>query len=254
LLILVIFSSLDSFALTETEAKEKGVKIARMADKSNEGFMSEQNKIELTLITAHGDKTIRKMSSLIKEGKTSGDKSIMIFSYPLDVSGTKMLTWTHKTKSDDQWLYLPTLKRVKRIASKRKSGPFMGSEFSYEDFGSQEIEKYRYKWLKDENVNNRNTYLLERIPVDKYSGYKKQLVWMDKEYLNPIKIEYYDRKNELLKTGIFSGYKKVKNWWRVDKIEMHNHQTQKRSTLAWLERKLGVKVSDDEFDSDSLDD
>ena len=75
------------------------------------------------------------------ESKGDGDKSLSLFDEPADVKGTSMLTYSHGLKPDDQWLYLPALKRVKRINSRNKSGPFMGSEFAFEDLGSQEVEK-----------------------------------------------------------------------------------------------------------------
>jgi len=88
---------------------------------------------------------------------------------------------THALTPDDQWLYLPALKRLKRISSRKKSGPFMGSEFAYEDMSSQEVEKYRYKWLRDETVEGRDAYVVERRPTYEYSGYTRQIVWIDKE-------------------------------------------------------------------------
>ena len=165
-----------------------------------------------------------------------------------------MLTWTHKKANDDQWLYLPSLKRVKRISSRNKSGSFMGSEFAYEDIGSQEIEKYTYRYLRDEPLSGRTTQVIERIPVDRKSGYSKQIVWMDTTYGQAIKIDFYDRKNELLKTFSFTGFNQHGAYWRADKIEAFNHQTRKKSILEWSGRKLGATVDADEFSKDSLQD
>ena len=111
-----------------------------------------------------------------------GDKSMSIFDKPRDIKGTAVLTWTHSLEADDQWLYLPALKRVKRISSKNKSGPFMGSEFAYEDIASQEVDKYESFYVRDENLNGVDCYVLERIPQYKYSGYTRLEVWFDKEY------------------------------------------------------------------------
>ena len=103
-----------------------------------------------------------------------GDKSIFIFEHPRDVSGTAVLTFTHKHGPDDQWLYLPALKRVKRISSDNKSGSFVGSEFAYEDLSSQEVEKYTYKWIQDAPCPGKEEitcFNSEDYPVDKSSGY-----------------------------------------------------------------------------------
>ena len=130
----------------------------------------------------------------------------------------------------------------------------MGSEFAYEDIGSQEVEKYTYRYLRDEVFGDRQTQVLERIPVDKKSGYSKQLVWMDTTYNQAVKIDFFDRKNELLKTFTFSAFSQHGAYWRADKIEAKNHQTRKRSILEWSGRKLGQDVDADDFSKDSLRD
>jgi len=234
--------------------EQKGLTIARRADAANSGFRGEHATIEMVLVNAHGDKTRRKMISATLETSSDGDKSRIEFLWPADVKGTRMLTWTHKRGSDDQWLYLPAIKRVKRISSRNKSGSFVGSEFSYEDLGSQEVEQFHHKWLAVVKLAGRNAWKLQRIPNDKKSGYSREIVWSDKKYNNALKIEYYDRKGELLKTAKFSAFKRYGKWWRANQIDMVNHQTRKRSSLTWQMRKLGVQQDDDDFDSDELAD
>ncbi len=162
-----------------------------------------------------------------------GDRSLLLFDSPPDVRGTALLTWTHKSGDDDQWLYLPALKRVKRISSRNKSGSFMGSEFSYEDIGSQEVEKYHYRYLRQEDYQGHPCFILERSPVDrKYSGYRRQVVWMDRQLYHPRKIDYYDRKNALLKTLVFENYQQyLGRFWRAGAMRMTNHQTGKSTDL-----------------------
>jgi hypothetical protein len=232
---------------------EQGLAIAQRADKANQGFVAERSRLTMELVNAHGDVTTRRMVIETLEGKDDGDRSRAVFEWPADVKGTKMLTFTHKRGDDDQWLYLPAVKRVKRISSNNKSGSFMGSEFAYEDLASAEVEKFSYKLLAEPALEGRACWQIERIPVDKNSGYGRQVMWMDKEYLNPLRIEYYDRKNELLKTAAFSGYRKHGQLWRFGKIEMNNVQTKKRSLLTWNERQLGAKLEPAAFDSAALE-
>ncbi len=232
--------------------EEEGLRLAKQIDKANEGFVGEYSEMEMVLINAHGDRTERKMTTETVEVSDDGDKSISVFQWPADVKGTRMLTWSHKTGDDDQWLYLPALKRVKRISSRNKSGSFMGSEFSYEDLGSQEVEEFTYKYIDDQELNGRDCWRIERDPVSSKSGYSKELVWFDKEYNNPLKIEYYDRKGELLKVGTFNNYKKYDQWWRADEILMENVQTQKKSVITWSVRELGRTYGEDHFSSDYL--
>ncbi len=235
-------------------AEERGLKIAKKVELVNSGFKGESSMMVMTLINAQGDRTERKMSNQILEKEGEGDLSRIEFKYPPDVSGTRMLTISHKRDDDDQWLFLPAIKRVKRISSRNKSGSFMGSEFSYEDLGSQEPEKFKHKWLSDEVFEGRDCWKIERIPNDKRSGYSKQVLWIDKGYMNAVKIEYFDRKGELLKTGNFKDWEKIGKFWRVKTIEITNHQTRKRSSLVWESRQLGVELDEDEFDSDELAD
>ena len=232
--------------------EEKGLEIATAMSVANDGFQGEYAELEMVLINAHGDKTIRKLISETSEKDGDGDLSISTFQWPADVKGTRMLTWSHKTGDDDQWLYLPALKRVKRISSRNKSGSFMGSEFSYEDLGSQEVEEFVYTWLEDVAFEGRACWKLQRITISKKSGYSKEICWFDKEYNNPLKIEYYDRKQELLKVAIFSGYKKYDRWWRASSIVMDNVQTQKKSHITWKIRELGKQYDTDHFDSANL--
>jgi hypothetical protein len=234
-------------------AEDKGLEIARRTDKANDGFKGEVSTMEMVLINAHGDRTTRKLTARGIETAGDGDRSRIEFQWPADVKGTRMLTWTHRQADDDQWLFLPAVNRVKRISSNNKSGSFMGSEFAYEDLGSQEVDKYKYKFLADELVAGRPTWKIERIPVDPRSGYSRQITWTDQEYMNAIKVEYYDRKGELLKTATFSGYAKLGKWWRPGKIVMVNHQTKKESQLTWSARKLEVSLAENEFQSDGLD-
>jgi outer membrane lipoprotein-sorting protein len=235
--------------------QEKGLEIAQKMQKANNGFVGEESLMEMVLIDAYGAKTTRVMKGMVMEVDGDGDKSISIFQNPKDVKGTKMLTHTHKEGDDDQWLYLPTVRRVKRITSSNKSSSFMGSEFSYEDLGSQEIEKYNYKWLKDIKINGKAGWLLERVPKTK-SGYSKMVMHISQNYLNPVKVEYFDRKKELLKVAEFSNFKEYtvggKKMWRSNKIHMKNVQTKKESIFEWKERNIGVKHKKRDFNKTSL--
>ena len=183
-----------------------------------------------------------------------GDKTLVVFDNPKDVKGTAFLTFSHKQGDDDQWLYLPALKRVKRISSRNKSGSFMGSEFAYEDISSQEVEKYSYKWLRDELYDGRECFVLERYPMDKRnSGYTRQVFWVDKSEYRQWKVEYYDRKKLLLKTLTFKDYRQyLSKYWRADTMLMNNHQNGKTTELIWSEYKFGVGVRARDFKKNAL--
>ena len=181
--------------------EEKGLIIAKEANLRDEGFGDFTAKMIMILRNRHGQESRRDIRLRTLEVENDGDKSLTIFDTPKDIKGTAFLNFTHKVDDDDQWLYLPALKRVKRISSSNKSGSFMGSEFSYEDISSQEVEKYTYRWIRDVIYDGKDCFVVEFYPVDrKNSGYTKQITWFDKQEYRVLKVEYYDKKESHLKT------------------------------------------------------
>ena len=250
LLVLLSLSITTGWALT---AEEKGLQIAQKADELDAGWGDQKQSLEMILRNKQGQESRRLIRGRALEVTGDGDKSMSIFDTPADVKGTAFLSFTHVNKPDDQWLYLPALKRVKRIASKNKSGPFMGSEFAFEDMSSQEVDKYTYKWLRDEKLDGKDVYVLERVPVDKYSGYTRQIVWGDMVIYQPLKVEFYDRKNALLKTLVLIDYKQYQDkYWRPDQMLMNNHQNGKSTLLKFSNYSFNNGFTDRDFDRNSL--
>jgi outer membrane lipoprotein-sorting protein len=250
LLVLLILPSLDATALTP---EEKGLALAIESDRLDTGWKDQQAGLTMILRNRQGQESTRQIRNRSLEVQGDGDKAMSIFDSPNDVKGTAFLSYTHATRPDDQWLYLPALKRVKRIASNNKSGPFMGSEFAYEDITSQEVEKYTYKWLRDENYEGSEVYVVERYPTYKHSGYTKQIGWVDKKMHQPLKLEFYDRKGSLLKTLTHHGYKQyLDHYWRPDRMEMVNHLTNKSTTLLWKNYTFNNGFSNRDFDTNTL--
>lgn len=229
-------------------AEDKGLQIAKEADRRDTGFSDTTADMIMILRNKRGQESKRELEIRTLEVEDDGDKSMTVFHNPRDVRGTALLTFSHGVKADDQWLYLPALRRVKRIASNNKSGPFMGSEFAYEDLSSQEIEKYKYKYIKDDEVDGVDCFLIERYPVDKDSGYTKQQVWIDKDEYRVRKIDFYDRKSQLLKTLTPTDYKQyLGKYWRANKMDMVNHQTGKSTELTWSNFKFKTGLKDADF-------
>jgi hypothetical protein len=241
------------FSLLAETAEEKGLAIAQEADRRDSGYAHYTNDVKMILKNKHGKESIREIRSKTLEVENDGDKSLTIFDHPRDIKGTALLSFTHKEGPDDQWLYLPALKRVKRIASDNKSGPFMGSEFAYEDITSQEVEKYTYAFIKDDTLDGMDVFVFERYPVDKKSGYTRQIVWMDKEQYKERKIEFYDRKNALLKTLILADYNLyLDRYYRAHNMHMENHLTGKSTRLLQSNYNFDVELTDRDFDKNSL--
>ncbi len=250
--LMVVAMSLPLVAYAD-EAAEKGLEIAQKAKAYDKGFGDFTANMQMTLHNKNGDVSVRHIRIKTLEVKGDGDKSLSVFDEPADVKGTAMLTWSHGLKPDDQWLYLPAVKRVKRINSRNKSGPFMGSEFAFEDLGSQEVEKYTYRLLGEEACGEFQCYKMERKPAYKYSGYTRQVSWIDKEAYRVIKVDFYDRKNEKLKTLTSENFQQyLGHYYRPDKMTMTNHLNGKKTVLEWKNYVFGTGLSDRDFRSQAL--
>lgn len=232
---------------------EKGLRIAVEADRRNNEFGDSSADLTMLIASSQEDYISREMRQMSLEVAGDGDKSIMVFDRPRDLKGTAILTFSHKTEADEQWLYLPALKRVKRISSSDKSGPFMGSEFAFEDLSSQEVEKYQYKYLRDETIDGQSCYVIERIPTDKYSGYSRQVSWVDQQEYRLQRVDYYDRKDTLLKTMVASDYQQyLDRYWRPGTMTMTNHQTGKSTTLKFANYQFRTGLQDSDFSPNAI--
>lgn len=234
-------------------AEQQGLEIAQAAEAYDRGFTDFTANMVMTLKNKAGKTSTRNIRIKTLEVEGDGDKSLSIFDVPADVKGTAMLTYSHGLEPDDQWLYLPALKKVKRISSRNKSGPFMGSTFAFEDLGSQEIEKYSYKFLREETCGDWQCFVIERKPEYKHSGYTRQVAWLDKEAYRLVKVEYYDRKKALLKTLVVSDFNQyLGHYWRPGKMDMVNHLTGKSTLLEWTDYQFQTGLTDRDFRSQSL--
>jgi len=239
---LKIFSSL--LLISGTLLALTNAEVAQKSEDVMSGFKDSISTMEMTLINAAGQKKVRTMKMKVLEGEDE-DKSLMEFLTPADVRGTKFLSYEHVDKDDDQWLYLPALKRVKRIASKNKSGSFMGSEFSYEDLSAFNVKKYIYEDAPVKEING--LYITTSKPVSKYSGYTKLISYVDPKTFLIQKVEFYDRKKELLKVETFANYKKLQGVYRIGQITMKNVQNDKSTILIWHDEKIKNSLKAKDF-------
>ena len=253
-LTLLIFSGASMPAHADSHsAEEKGLKIARDADARDDGFGNYSAQQTMVLRNKQGQESLRRLRIKILEVPEDGDKSLFVFDNPRDVRGTALLIHAHKNASDDQWLYLPALKRVKRISSSNRSGSFMGSEFAYEDLTAQAVEKFTYRYLRDEPCGDLTCYVVERVPTEKDSGYRRQLVWYDQDELRTYQIHFYDRKDAHMKTLTIEGYTLyLDQFWRASAMDMVNHITGKSTTITWTDYQFQTDLSDRDFTKTGL--
>ncbi len=229
---------------------EKGWEVAARSDRSDRGFTDSVVDLRMILRNAAGNETTRDMRiwTLEVPNEDVGDKSLVVFESPADIEGTALLSHARILDPDDQWLYLPALKRVKRISSVNKSGPFVGSEFAFEDFTALELEKYTYEWLREEPCGDLTCDVVVRYPRYEHSGYTKQISWVDQEVFQLRKVEFYDRRDARLKTLELTDYRQYEGgWWRAHLFTMVNHQTGKSTDLVYSDYRFGTGVRDSDF-------
>ncbi len=170
-------------------AAEKGAAIAIEADRRDSGFRDVVSNVTMVLRNRNNAESLRRMQIKVLEVDKDGDRSLIVFNRPRDIEGTALLTYSHKTRNDDQWIFLPAVKRVKRISATNRSGPFVGSEFAYEDMVRPEVEKFTYKWLEDTELDGEPAFVVERVPTYRNSGYTRQVVWYDSAEYRILKID-----------------------------------------------------------------
>ena len=248
---LIVAAGIGAPAIVQSQntvSDATGLSIARESRAREEGFGNFTAQQVMVLRNKHGQESWRQLRVKVLEVPGAGDKSLFVFDEPRDVKGTALLVHAHRDRADDQWLYLPALKRVKRISSSNRSGSFMGSEFAYEDMTAQAVEKFTYRYLRDEPCGDLTCTVTERYPTDRKSGYTRQVVWRDKDELRVRKVEYYDRRDAHLKTLTLENYGLyLGRYWRAGVMTMVNQLTGKSTVLTWTDYKFATDLGDRDF-------
>ena len=240
-------------------SNEKGLAIATEVDNRDKEWGDITVEGEMVLKNKAGNESVRRFRSTILEaaGSGEGDKSIIVFSQPRDVRGTALLTHSKIEPEDDsQWIFLPAVKRVKRISSSNRTGKFVSSEFSYEDLGSEEVADNDHIWLEDAPCAHDaglTCAAVESRPKNKRSGYSKRVSFIDMDEYRVHRIDFYNRRGDLEKILSFSDFKLYKDrYWRAQTMTMNNQQTGKSTTLSWGEYDFGQGLNDRDFTPQAL--
>ncbi len=239
--------SLPAWALS---VEEQGFEIAARSDRSDRGFGDSEVELQMILRNAAGQEATRdlRISTLEIPDESVGDKSLVLFNTPRDIKGTALLSYAQILEPDDQWLYLPALKRVKRISSANKSGPFVGSEFAFEDLTSLELNKFSYRYIGTEACGDLTCDVVERTPLYENSGYTRQVAKIDQDVYQIREVVFYDRRNSLLKTLTLEDYHDYGDGlWRAQLTRMVNHQTGKSTDLVYGDYRFAGGQTDKDF-------
>jgi len=204
--------------------------------------------LTMTLTNKSGQTRVRKIQQYTKD---FGDveKSIMFFLTPADVKNTSFMNWSYDddSKADDQWIYLPALKKVKRISSDSKSDYFMGSDFTYDDLGDRKLDADVHKLLREETIDGHACYVVESVSKDEDYMYSKTITWIRKDNFVGMKKEFYDEDSELLKVLTIKEVKKIEGFWVITHSEMKNVQNNHKTVIKLSDIKINTGVSASKF-------
>ena len=201
-------------------------------------------EMELTLIKKNGATRERKVTSwAMDEGKDT--KKMMFFTYPGDVKGTGFLTWDYDLpgKEDAKWLYLPAMKKTRRISgSSSKTDYFMGTDFTYDDMGSRNVDEDSHTLLREEDKDGHKCWVVESVPIDKHEIYSRKVSWIRQDCLTAAYVEYYDKLNKLHRVLTITDVRKVQDYWTIHKMEMKNVQTGHSTVIVVKNPKYDINI------------
>lgn len=241
--------------LATGSADAKGQAIAAELAARNAGYKDLGGDVEMTLRDAGGGEAKRRFSLKVLEKPVpaGGDYSLIVFDAPADVKGTAVLSHAKVGDDDEQWLYLPSAHRTRRISSSNRTGAFAGSEFSFEDLTGNDGRKYDWRLSTTEKCGELTCFVVDATPKDATSAYSKRVLRIDTEQFRVQSIEFFDRKNTKLKTLSYEKYARLsERFWRAQSWTMKNHQSGKSTVITFSSMKLGNGFSVNDFATGKL--
>lgn len=206
-----------------------------------------QSTLTMTLTNSRGSTRVREIKQFIKHFGEN-EKKIMFFIAPSNVKNTSFMSWSYGDgKDDDMWIYLPALKKTKRISSSSKSDYFMGSDFTYDDLGERHPSLDTHKILGEETIDGVDCYVVESVPKESDYLYSKTITWVVKGEWFGMKREFYDENYEFLKILTIKKYKKVNGYWIIPEMEMFNEQKDHTTLMQLNDIKIGDGIKDNQF-------
>jgi len=240
-------------AAQDQTPEERGREIAVEADRRIRGYGDYQARMDMILIDQHGEETVRELDLLSLEVSPDEAHSLVYFQSPRDIRGTGLLTLSFRNGEEEQWLYLPALRRTKRISANGRSSPFMGSEFAYEDLAPMYPSQFDYSYVGQESLEGTDTFVIERYPRYEGTGYQRERVWVDTEEYRVLRVDAWDLRDRLLKTLTLGGYEKYPDGiWRPSEALMVNHRTEARTRLRWSDYRLRTGLEEGDLSRAAL--
>ncbi len=244
-LLLIIPLSAAGQALTAVE-------IMTRADDRPDGE-DRQMVMTMTLVNKRGRERVREVKSYSKDYGPD-KKSVMVFLKPADVKDTAFLSWEYDDpeRDDDKWLYMPAMKKVRRISGASTNDYFMGSDFTYDDMGDRNVEEDTHTLLEEEILDGHQCWKIESIPVDPDDMYTRKILWIHKEAFLALKVEYYD-KDGLLKTYRVFEFRQQDGFWTIFRSEMENHSREHTTRMVFESVAYDTGIRDDLFQVSTIE-
>ena len=249
-------AALLSFAALVCSAApaQSGYDIMKKADEVPSAKTSSY-KATMTLTDKKGKNRVREVTMKTKD---YGDveKSLIVFTTPKDVAGVSYLTFDYdaSNKDSDSWLYMPAMKKIRRISGTSKGDDFMGTDFTYEDVGGdRELEDYTYTLLAEENAEGAACYKIECKAKDKNVKNPRYIVWIRKDNFIMTKADFYDKQDMLQRQLVCSGIEMVNGFWTTKKMTVKNVQTGHSTVLEIKDIEYGLPLQDSIFTQAALE-
>ncbi len=203
-------------------------------------------QLKMTLENSRGDQRVREIKQFTKD---FGDveKKLMVFLKPNDVKNTTFMNWSFEDGSEDQWIYLPALKKIKRISSDSDSDYFMGSDFTYDDLGDRHPKEDTHTLFGEEIIDGHDCYIVESIPVDEEYMYSKTVTWIIKDKWIGYKKEFYDEDEDLLKRLSLVQYDDYDSVIVLTEVKMNNVQNDHSTIMKLSDVEVNKAIADNMF-------
>lgn len=246
-----------SFFIQHIYAQQlSGLDVMKENDKQFK-FVTEESTMTMELINSSGKKRIRSLIRYSKRDKNENTSMLIRFLSPADVKGASYLSIEHSANDESRYLYLPALKKVRRVSAGEDSDSFMGSDFTYEDIDEIDFDKYEFKIIGNENFNNENCYKVEVVAKinNKTSGYSKRIYLISKKTFVSQRVDYFDKHNELCKKLIHTDIKPVNasGLYRSFTWTMQDIKTKHKTVLLFQDFKINERIDDNMFSVRNLE-
>lgn len=243
-------SILSSVPVAAQDATVRGRAIVEEVERRSQGYGDLEAELLMTILD--GDRqTIREMHVRALESE-DGDRTRMTLKRPADLAGTEFLSALDRDGGRNQWIYLPTARRVRRIGGAQATDEFLGSHFTYDDLTPPNIAGFTYRWIREEDIEGHAGALVERISIDERDQFPRQLLWIDTDRYVLKRVEFFTSAGERLRVLGIDQYQQVGGFWLAGKMTMAHVSDGGSTVLDWSDMRVGVGLSPRDFDPSRL--